>query len=170
MVDYVGSQSFHVPTAMDMNTIRPVRCENPAGCLAGGILAASQRNTVPQGVDYLPAGLTRPNRFVGSTLTWMYLGTSSAHGGTVSLVKRARSGLTFKTSYTFSKVLDINSANLPGGHQNEAGTILNPYNLKLNKGIASYSNQHQFSSNFLYQLPSDREGLSAAGPPAGWRS
>jgi hypothetical protein len=152
-LSYVGSQSYHLPAATDMNSIPAVRCENPAGCLAGGTLAAAQWNTVPQGTMYIPAGSTRPNRFVGSTQTWMYLGNSSYHGGTVSLLKRARSGLTFKTSYTFSKVLDMNSALLSGGHQNEAGTVLSRYNLRLSKGIASYSVAHQFSTNFLYQLP-----------------
>src|SRR5881397_315584 len=39
-VSYVGSQSYHLPAATDMNTILPLRCENPAGCLAGGTLAA----------------------------------------------------------------------------------------------------------------------------------
>src|SRR5213596_3134102 len=122
-----------------------------AGCLAGGTVASS--NMVPQGTDYIPAGATRPNRFVGSTQTWMYLGNSSYHGGSVSLTKRARSGLTFKTSYTFSKVLDMNSGLLSGTHQNEGSTILSRYNLRLNKGIASYNVQHQFTNNFLYQLP-----------------
>src|SRR5881296_2780149 len=68
-LSYVGSQSYHLPAAVDTNTIPPVRCQNPAGCLAGGILAASQWNIVPQGVDYIPAGATRPNPFVGSTQT-----------------------------------------------------------------------------------------------------
>ncbi len=71
-LEYVGSQSYHLPAATDMNTALPLRCENPAGCLAGGSLAASQWNMVPQGVDYIPAGATRPNRFVGSGQTWMY--------------------------------------------------------------------------------------------------
>src|SRR5437867_1034355 len=166
-LSYVGSQSYHLPAAVDTNTIPPVRCQNPAGCLAGGILAASHWNIVPQGTDYTPAGLTRPNRFVGSTQTWMYLGTSSYHGGSVSLVKRARSGLTFKSSYTFSKVLDINSGLLSGQHQNEAGTVLSRYNLRLNKGIASYSVQHQFTNNFLYQLPFGR-GRAFGSGASGW--
>src|SRR5437899_9070874 len=89
-LSYVGSQSYHLPAAVDMNDIPPVRCENPAGCLAGGILPASQWNRVPQGTDYIPAGATRPNRFVGSTQTWMYLGNSSYHGRTVSLTKPTR--------------------------------------------------------------------------------
>jgi len=166
-VSYVGSQSYHLPAATDMNTIRPLRCENPAGCLAGGILQAAQWNMVPQGVDYIPAGATRPNRFVGSGQTWMYFGTSSYHGGTVSLTKRARSGLTFRTSYTFSKVLDMNSGLLSGQHQNEPPIILNRYNLKLNKGIASYSVDHQFNTNFLYQLPFG-SGKAFGSGATGW--
>jgi len=157
-VSYVGSQSFHAETTMDMNTRRPVRCDSPAGCRNG---------TVVQGTDYIPTGITRPNPLVGSTLTWMFLGTSSYHSGSVSLTKRARSGLTFKTNYTLSKVLDVNSAQLGGGHQNEAGTILNPYNLKLNKGIASYNNQHRFNTNFSYQLPFGR-GKALGGGASGW--
>src|SRR5881296_1561288 len=46
-LSYVGSQSYHLPAAVDMNTIPPVRCTNPAGCLAGGTLASSQWNMVP---------------------------------------------------------------------------------------------------------------------------
>src|SRR5881296_1627472 len=166
-LSYVGSQSYHLPAAVDMNDIPPVRCQNPTGCLAGGTLPASQWNRVPQGVDYIPAGATRPNPFVGSTQTWMYLGNSSYHGGTVSLTKRARSGLTFKTSYTFSKALDMNSALLSGGHQNEAGTVLSRYNLRLSKGIASYSQQHQFTTNFLYQLPFG-SGKAFGSGATGW--
>src|SRR6059036_3152786 len=99
-LSYVGNQSYHVATSMDLNTIRPVICQSPAGCLSGGTRPAAQRVTVPQGTEYIPVG-TRPNPYVGSTQTWMYLGTASAHGGSLSLTKRSTGGLTFRTSYTF---------------------------------------------------------------------
>jgi len=166
-LSYSGYQSYHIPTAMDTNAIRPVRCENPSGCLAGGTLLASQWNMVSQGTEYIPAGAMRPNRYVGSTSTWMSVGTASYHGGTVSLTKRARSGLTFKTSYTFSKVLDIASGLLSGGHQNEAGSILHLVDLRRNKGVASYNQQHQFSTNFLYQLPFGK-GRAFGSGASGW--
>ena len=73
---YVGNESYHVSTSMDLNTIRPVICQNAAGCISGGIRSASQRVTVPQGIEYIPVG-TRPNQYLGSTQTWMYLGTAS---------------------------------------------------------------------------------------------
>jgi len=151
-VSYVGNQSYHVSTSMDVNTIRPVICQNPAGCLSGGTRPASQRVTVPQGTEYIPVG-TRPNPYVGSTQTWMYLGTASSHGGSVSLTKRSESGLTFRTSYTFSKVIDLDSGILSTSAQNDPATILNPYNLKLNRGLASYNPLQQFISSFSYALP-----------------
>jgi len=151
-VSYVGNQSYHVSTSMDTNTIRPVICQNAAGCLSGGTRPARERVTVPQGTEYISVGM-RPNPFVGSTQTWLYLGTASSHGGSVTLTKRSQGGLTFRTNYTFSKVLDLDSGILSTSAQNDPATILNPYNLKLNRGLASYNPQHQFSSSFSYALP-----------------
>src|SRR5881296_269106 len=131
---YVGSQSYHISATVDMNTIEPVRCENPAGCLAGGVLPASQRRTVSQGTTYVPVG-RRPNPLLGSGQGWYYFGTSSYHAMNLSLTKRARSGLAFKSSYTWGKVLDTNSAILSGSADNEPPTVLNRFNRRLDKGV-----------------------------------
>src|SRR5881296_654934 len=149
---YVGSQSYHISATVDMNTIEPLRCENPAGCLAGGVLSASQRSIVPQGTTYVPVG-RRPNPLLGSGQGWYYFGTSSYHAMNLSLTKRARSGLAFKSSYTWGKVLDTNSAILSGSADNEPPTVLNRFNRRLDKGVASFSLLHQFNTNFSYQLP-----------------
>ena len=164
--EYIGSQSYHVSTTMDMNTIQPLRCDNPAGCLAGGTLAASQRNIVPQGTLYVPVG-SRPNPLLGSGQGWFYVGTSSYHAMNLSLLKRATRGLTFKSSYTWGKVLDINSSNLVNGADNENPTTLNRFNRKLDKGPASFSLLHQFNTNFSYQLPFGNGRLFGSGA-SGW--
>jgi carboxypeptidase family protein len=166
-VSYVGSQSYHIVTAINGNTAQPKVCADPAGCIAGGIRAANQTARVPQGTTYMPStpGL-RPNPYVGPTQSWFYLGTSSYHSGNVSLTKRAARGLTFKANYTFSKLLDLNSAFLATSSSNEPASILNPYDLKLSKGLASYDLRHQFNANFLYQLPfgkGQRFGGTASG-------
>jgi hypothetical protein len=83
----------------------------------------------------------------------MYLGTAASHGVSASLTKRSTRGLTFRTNYTFSKVIDVDSAILAPSATNDPATILNPYNLKLNRGLASYNPLHQFSSSFSYALP-----------------
>jgi hypothetical protein len=162
-VSYVGSESYHILTAMDKNMARPQVCSDPAGCIAGGVRAANQTARVPQGVLYMPsvppvgtgpAALQgRPNPFVGPTLSWFFNGTANYHSGNVSLTKRSSGGLMFKTNYTFSKVLDLNSANLVAAATNEPATVANPYDLRSARGLASFSLTHQFNANFLYPLP-----------------
>src|SRR5207244_9417265 len=137
---------------MDVNTIQPLTCDNPAGCQAGGILAANQRSVVPQGTLYVPVG-SRPNPLLGTSQGWYYLGTSNYHALNLSLTKRASRGLTFKTNYTWGKVLDLNSAVLAPSAGNEPPDIFSPYHRELNRGGASYSLAHQFNGNFSYQLP-----------------
>ena len=145
-VGYVGSESYHVLTAMDKNMAVPQTCSDPAGCISGGIRAANQTARVPKGTLYLPsvppvgvgpAALQgRPNPFVGPTLSWFFDGTSSYHAGTLSLTKRSSRGLNFKVNYSYGKVLDINSASLVAAAVNEPATVANPYDLKSAKGPA----------------------------------
>jgi len=62
--------------------------------------------------------------------------------------------------------MDLNSAILAPSAGNEPPDVFSPYNLKLNRGVASYSLQHQFNGNFSYQLPfgnGQRFGSGASG-------
>jgi len=86
---------------------------------------------------------------------------------TVSLVKRASHGLTFKTNYTFSKGMDLNSAILATSGGNEPASILDPYNLKLSRGVSAFNLKHQFNANFSYQLPFGNGQRFASGA-SGW--
>jgi hypothetical protein len=166
-LSYVGSESYHLQAAMNRNMARPLVCADPAGCLSGGIRPANQAVRVPQGTTYLPSTPgRRANPFVGPALGWYYVGTSSYHSANVSLAQRSRAGLTFKTNYTFSKVLDINSA-ISIATQNQPSTILNPFDLKLNRGLASFSLRHQFNANFSYELPFG-SGRRFGGAAHGW--
>ena len=156
-VSYVGSESYHVVTAMNRNMARPQVCSDPAGCLSGGIRAANQAVRVPPGTTYMPStpGL-RPNPFVGPTQSWFYNGTSSYHSGNVSLTKRATRGLTFKANYTFSKILDMNSAFLATSGTNEPPAVVNPFDMKHDRGPAAFNLKHQFNANYSYQMPFGR--------------
>ncbi len=155
LAGYVGMQSYHLSVTEDVNVPRPQVCANPQGCLSGGV--GNARATVPQGATYIPPGL-RPNPNVGPTQGFYYFGTASYHALNTSLTRRSRGGLMFKANYTFAKVLDINSAILPANATNEPVTILDPYNPRLNKGLASYDVQSQFNANFSYPLPFGRGG------------
>ena len=162
-VGYVGSQSYHTNLTMDSNSSEPQVCQNPQGCLSGGILPASQARMVPQGTLYMPSvppvvvnGVTlmgRPNPYVSNTTAWFGQGTSSYHSLNVSLLKRTTHGLSFKANYSYSKVMDLNSAILAPSGENEPADVFSPYYLFLNRGVAAYSLQQQFNANFSYQLP-----------------
>src|SRR5260370_3157091 len=108
----------------------------------------------------------RPNPYVGPTQSWFYLGTSSYHSANVSLTKRAARGLTFKTNYTFSKLLDDNSAFLATSGANEPPSVLNPFDMRYNRGLAAFNLKHQFNANYSYQLPFGR-GQHFAGKASG---
>jgi len=178
-VGYAGSQSYHTNLAMDTNSPAPQVCQSPQGCLSGGVLAANQARMVPQGTTYFPStppivvnGVTltqRPNPYVSNNTAWVDEGTASYHALTVSLQKRVTHGLAFKVNYTWSKVIDLNSAILAPSGENEPADVFSPYNLFLNRGPASYSIEHQFSANYSYQLPfggGHRFGSGAGG----WRN
>jgi hypothetical protein len=167
-VGYVGSQAYHTPISENANTAPPQVCADPQGCVSGGTttggtpVPVSQRGRVPQGATYMPPG-TRPNPYVGNGVTWFDQGTSSYHSLNVSLQKRITHGLSFKANYTYAKVIDLNSAILAPSAGNEPPDVFSPYNLKLNRGIASYSLNHQFNANFSYQLPFGSGQHFAAG-------
>src|SRR5215471_3365752 len=164
-VGYAGSQSYHTNLTMDTNSPAPQLCQDPQGCISGGVLAAAQRGRVPQGATYLPPG-TRPNPYVSNNTAWIDQGTASYHALNVSLQKRVTHRLAFKANYTYAKVIDLNSAILAPSGENEPADVFSPYNLFLNRGPASFSLHHQFSANFSYQLPfgrGQRFGRSASG-------
>ena len=176
-VGYVGSQSYHTSVTMDTNMDPPQVCQNPQGCLSGGVLAANQTAIVPQGTTYMPSkppvvvgGVTltrRPNVYVSNPTQWWNIGTSSYHALNVSLIKRTTHGLAFRANYSYAKVMDLNSALFQvSGGENEPADVFSPYNLFLNRGPAAFSLQHQFNANFTYQLPfgnGQRFGSSASG-------
>src|SRR5438876_4024184 len=130
-VGYVGSESYHTNIAVNGNGAAPLVCQTPQGCISGGATQAgqpvpvSQQAVVPQGTLYLPPG-TRPNVNVASGISWWGWGTSSYHSLNVSVVKRATRGLTFRTNYSWGKVMDYNSAVLAPAGENEPAALIAP--------------------------------------------
>src|SRR5262245_30070165 len=181
-VGYVGSQSYHTNLTMDSNAAYPQVCQDPQGCKSGGVLQLSQlpggqAPIVPQGTVYLPSKppvvvngvnlVQTPNPYVSYTQAWFGWGTASYHAMNVSVLKRATRGLTFKTNYSWGKVLDLNSAILAPSGENEPPNLLSPYNRHWNKGMAAYSIEHQFNTNFSYQFPFGN-GQRFGGGATGW--
>src|SRR5213594_4644751 len=171
-VGYVGSQSYHTPLSLNLNAAYPHVCENPQGCISGGTttdgnpVPVSQRVLVAKGTLYHPPA-TRPNPYVGTGVQWFDQGTSSYHAMDVSLTKRVSRGTAFKANYTWGKAMDLNSAILTPSAGNEPSYVPSPYyRRELNRAVASYSLNHQFSGYTSYALPfgnGQRFGSGATG-------
>src|SRR5262249_55441165 len=125
--------------------------------LSGGIRAANQAVLVPAGKNDMPSKpKPRPNRFFGAPQNWVYNGKKSYHARRGSFTQRGAPGPTFKGDDTHSEILDINSAFLATSASNEPPAVLNPFDLKHDRGPASYNLKHQFNANYSYQLPIGR--------------
>ena len=83
------------------------------------------------------------------------------------MVKRATRGLTFRTNYSWGKVMDYNSAVLAPAGENEPAALIAPSVRNLNRGIAAFSLAHQFNASYSYQLPFGN-GQRFAGGATGW--
>src|SRR5213594_5251709 len=84
-VGYVGSESYHTPLILNANSPYPIVCQEPQGCISGGVaqngnpIPVSQRVVVPKGTLYHPPS-TRPNPNVGNGPQWFIQGTANYHG------------------------------------------------------------------------------------------
>src|SRR5262249_29246090 len=69
-----------------------------------------------------------------------------------SLTKRYRNGLQFLLSYTWSKTIDSEGANVEANAQASAG-VGNQNDDDARRGPASFSRPHRFVGSFVYELP-----------------
>ena len=74
-------------------------------------------------------------------------GHSSYHAGIVRFEKRYSKGMTFQTSYVFSKI--ITDSDTYWG----SGQASNQYNRRLEKSIGQFDVTHNFKLGFVYDLP-----------------
>ncbi|HWP85592.1 MAG TPA: TonB-dependent receptor [Terriglobia bacterium] len=93
-----------------------------------------------------------------SFFRWAYTdGTSDYHALRLNVNKRFSSGLQFQTSYTFSKSTDTGSSWT--GSNDFQGEIRGYRDTKL-PALSAFDFRHNFSSNFVYDLP----GANLTGP------
>jgi hypothetical protein len=82
------------------------------------------------------------------------LGTSDYHAFQTSFRKRFSNNLTFDFNYTLSHSFDIASGLEPTGSTIAgAALILNPLDLKVNRGASDFDVRHLINANYIYNLP-----------------
>jgi hypothetical protein len=171
-VGYVGSHGYHELIGVDGNEPVPVVCP-AAPCPAvfptwdpsKPTTAANSPNIgfpigsplagapVPAGTYYIPPGTPKANPSLANTWTWFSAGTSSYHALQVDVTRRFSRGLLFRGVYTFSKTLDDGDSVNQTTAGNAPGLVSNPYNLRTDKGLATFNVTHLAVMNVLYQLP-----------------
>lgn len=80
-------------------------------------------------------------------------GFSNYHGGTLRVEKRFSKGLTFLTTYSFSKAMSDNPGWRGGGQGLSAAGAQNILDLKAEKGLADLDHRHRFTVASVYELP-----------------
>jgi len=162
-IGYIGSHGYHELIGVDANEPFPVICPAapcPANYPAGfGALAGTP---VPTGTFFVPTNV-KANPTIANTWTWFSRGDSSYHALQVDLNHRFSSGFSLRGVYTFAKALDdgdsLNATTSGGG----PALASNPFDLRADKGLATYDVRHIAAINATYALPFGRGQKFASG-------
>jgi hypothetical protein len=100
--------------------------------------------------DLLDGRLDRLNTDFGVIGYAQANGSSSYHGGTLSVKKRFSQGLDFQAAYTVGKAIDTASSFGRGLN------IFDPLRLFLNRGRADFDVRHKFASSIIYDIPTPK--------------
>jgi hypothetical protein len=98
-------------------------------------------------------------------------GHSTYHSAMIRFEKRYTAGLTFQTSYVFSKLItDADSYWGNGATTGGQGCCLaaDQYNRRLEKSIGEYDVTHNFKVGFVYDLPFGKGRQYLTHGPAAW--
>src|SRR5689334_20539169 len=183
-IGYVGSHGYHELIGVDANEPTPVVCPafpcpavyptfdpsqpivhyNPAnptaltndptiGFRIGSPLAGAP---VPAGSFYIPPQTPRPNAAIANTWTWFSRGDSSYHALQTELRKRFSRSLFLRGVYTFAKTLDDGDSLNQTTAGNAPGLVSNPFDLAVDKGLATFHVKHAAVVDALYALPFGR--------------
>jgi hypothetical protein len=144
-------------TFVNSSTTRTDLNQNAAGNFAGRI----EQTTM--------AARLRPNPQFGTAIFLSNAADSNYHSMQTTLRKRFASGLLFNLSYTFSKVIDNQSADPVGTSSTPTvlgGGVIDSNNLRNNRGPANWDRTHVWVTTWIYELPfgKGKKWMSNASP------
>ena len=145
-VGYAGSRGRHLLRSADVNTVQPDR-------LADGTL-------------FFPAGRPRKNPNFSTIELKSSDGDSWYNAGILEVRKRWASGVSFQTSYTFSRNIDTTQASTFFSDGTNGTTTAFPEfeGFNYNKGLADYHAKHNWVTNFTWELPFGKEFAGRSRP------
>jgi len=187
-VGYVGSHGYHEIVGVDANEPTPVICPASPCPVVFPTYDPSQPTTatnsptigfpigsplagapVPAGSYYIPAGTPKPTASLANTWTWFSRGDSSYNALQVDVTRRISVGLSVRGVYTWSKTLDDGDSLNQTTAGNAPGLVSNPFNLAVDKGLATFDVRNVGVVNAIYALPFGR-GQGYASDLEGWKN
>ena len=88
---------------------------------------------------------------LGTILTNKSTGLSDSHEFQLTVDRRYSHGLSFRAAYTFSKTIDISS-----GFRARSGGYTDPFDPRLDRGLADFDVRHRFVFSGSWEMPFDR--------------
>jgi len=172
-VGYIGSHGYHEVIGVDGNEPAPVICPAspcPTNFPATGF-GALNGAPVPAGTYYTPATCAAGNPTCNAALagTWTYfgIGNSNYNALEIDLNRRFGHGFSVRGVYTWSKAIDDGDS-LNGTTTNNApGLVSNPFNLRADRGLATFNATNVGVINGIYELPVGH-GKAFMGDATGW--
>ncbi len=156
-VGYVGTRGLHLVRQRSFNQALSASTSNPIrGVVTNTVANISLRVPVP-GVP--------PD----SLVLMESEGSSWYNGLEVSLTKRLSNGLQFLASYTFSKTLDTDGADINSTSSGNALTLGDQDSSSQRWGRVSFDRTHRFVFSATWSLPGPSAGLERA-VLAGWEA
>jgi hypothetical protein len=161
-IGYVGNHGYHEIVGADLNAPAPVVCPaapcpatfpatiNPGtGLPVWGALAGQP---VPAGTLFTPSS-TKPNTSLANTWTWMSEGVSNYNALQLDVNRRFNNGFSIRGVYTFSKTLDDGDSLNATAAQNAVALLSDPYDAKIDYGLATFNVRHVAAIDGTYMLP-----------------
>jgi len=154
-VGYVGSHGYHEIVSLNDNEPTPVICPAspcPANYPSNFPVPLAGR-PIPAGTYFIPGGTPTANPALGSAWAWFSVGDSSYNALQVDVNHRFSGGLALRGVYTWSKALDDGDSLNATAAGNAPGLVSNPFNLRADRGPATYDVRNVGVINGTYELP-----------------
>jgi hypothetical protein len=145
---YVGSRGIHLQRYRSLNQARDASVQNPINGVSSNTLANTGLRVPIPGIR---ADSLREIESEGSS--WY-------NGLEVSLTKRLDHGLQLLASYTFSKTLDTDGADINSTSSGNALTLGDQNSPRQRWGRASFDRTHRFVFSTTWMLPSPPRGMA----------
>jgi hypothetical protein len=148
---YAGSRGIHLWRSADVNTVVPTR-------LADGTL-------------FFPLGAPRPNTAFSTIELKKSDGNSWYNALLLEIRRRFGNGLSFQSSYTFSRNIDTTQASTFFSDATNGTTNAFPEfpGMNYNKGLADYHAKHNWVMNGTWEMPFGKTLGGAGWLARGWQ-